>query len=84
MTKHEIAMELTMLKLMYGGKKIPVAGDVVFRDVKTKEAITYLAEHLYLIYTVGRVEDDEGITHHFNQGYVLSAKAHEVLEEEAK
>ena len=84
MTKEDAVTKLTMLKLMYGYKKIPITMDVAYDDFDTIQAIAKLSKAHYLTYTSEYVTDDEGISLGVDRGYVLSPKAHELLKERAK
>lgn len=92
MTKKEKIAALAKLKLLYGDRRIPVVGDLIVDargriDLSKQDVINdvaTLAERGYLEYGYDRIEDDEGVSHVFERGYVLSNKAKQLLEEAAK
>jgi hypothetical protein len=73
-----------MLKLMYGGDKIPLASDVNRSDHETIDTVVRLAREHYLVYKSDYVVDDEGISLGVDRGYVMSPKAIKLLKEKAK
>jgi hypothetical protein len=82
--RKEALTKLTMLKLMYGGDKIPLASDVNQSDYETINIIATLASAHYLVYRSDYVVDDEGISLGVDRGYVLAPKALKLLKEKAK
>lgn len=86
MTKHEIAMELAVLKLRYADGLVPLISMIPTTEEEKayRYVVVTLSDAGYLKYMYDEVTDDEGIVHGFKRGYRLTVKAHKLLEEKAK